>query len=67
MFKQRGIMRKILDTSVRLTGMGFNKLVESWKNKQSMLRDRLKFVLKTLTDQDSAHMLLAYNLSLIPN
>jgi hypothetical protein len=61
MFKQRGIMRKILDTSVRLTGMGFNKLVESWKNKQSMLRDRLKFVLKTLTDQDSAHMLLAYN------
>ena len=60
-FKQRGIMRKILDTSVRLMGMGFNKLVESWKSQQSMLRDRLKFVLKTLTDKDARSVMVGYN------
>ena len=61
MFRQRGIMRKILDTGVRLMGMGFNKLVEEWKAKQVMLRNKLRFVLKTLGDQDGASLMQAYN------
>ena len=61
MFKQRGIMRKMSDTGVRLMGMGFNKLIEEWKSNNSMLRDKLKFLLKTLTDRDSAKVLQAYN------
>jgi hypothetical protein len=60
-YKQRGIMRKMSDVSTRLLGMGFNKLVEEWKAQQAMLRNKLKFVMKTLTDRGLAKVLQAYN------
>merc|ERR1712054_443189 len=59
--KQRGIMRRIVDGNVRLMGAGWNKLLESWKANNAMLRDKLKFVIKTLTDKDAAFTLMAYN------
>merc|ERR1712159_102844 len=61
MAKQRGIMRRIVDSNVRLMGAGWNKLLESWKANNAMLRDKLKFVIKTLTDKDAAFTLMAYN------
>merc|ERR1711976_561405 len=61
MFKQRGIMNRIVDSNVTLMGAGFNKLIEEWKAKNNMLKDKLKFVIKTLTDQDAAFMLAGYN------
>merc|ERR1712193_262563 len=61
MAKQRGIMRRIVDSNVRLMGAGWNKLLESWKANNAMLRDKLKFVIKTLTDKDAAYTLMAYN------
>merc|ERR1711990_810773 len=59
--KQRGIMRRIVDGNVRLMGAGWNKLLESWKARNGMLKDKLKFVIKTLTDKDAAFTLMAYN------
>jgi len=61
MYKQRGIMRRIVDGNVRLMGAGWNKLIESWKAQQGMLKDKLRFVIKTLTDKDAAFKLMAYN------
>merc|ERR1711939_577517 len=61
MAKQRGIMRRIVDGNVRLMGAGWNKLLESWKARNGMLKDKLKFVIKTLTDKDAAFTLMAYN------
>merc|ERR1712039_123821 len=61
MFKQRGIMNRIVDSNVRLMGAGFNKLIEEWKARNNMLKDKLKFVIKTLTDKDASFMLMAYN------
>merc|ERR1711976_1105197 len=61
MFKQRGIMNRIVDSNVRLMGAGFNKLIEEWKAKNNMLKDKKKFVIKTLTNQDAAFMLAGYN------
>merc|ERR1712039_325941 len=61
MFKQRGIMNRIVNSNVRLMGAGFNKLLEEWKARNNMLKDRLKFVIKTLTDKDAAFMLAGYN------
>jgi triphosphoribosyl-dephospho-CoA synthetase len=61
MRKQRGIMRRIVDSNVRLQGMGFNKLVEEWKARQAEARDKLKFIIKSLTDQDARFILCAYN------
>merc|ERR1712159_504436 len=61
MAKQRGIMRRIVDGNVRLMSAGWNKLLESWKARNGMLKDKLKFVIKALTDKDASYMLMAYN------
>merc|ERR1711976_692543 len=61
MARQRGIMRRIVDGNVRLMSAGWNKLLESWKANNAMLREKLKFVIKALTDKDAAYTLMAYN------
>merc|ERR1712084_70489 len=61
MAKQRGIMRRIVDGNVRLMGAGWNKLLEEWKARNGMLKDKLKFVIKALTDKDANYILMAYN------
>merc|ERR1712084_170911 len=61
MAKQRGIMRRIVDSNVRLMSAGWNKLLEEWKARNGMLRDKLKFVIKALTDKDANFILMAYN------
>merc|ERR1712224_935570 len=61
MAKQRGIMRRIVDSNVRLMSAGWNKLLEEWKARSGMLKDKLKFVIKALTDKDAAFTLMAYN------
>merc|ERR1712019_19138 len=61
MQRQRGIMRRIVDGNVRLMGAGYNKLIEEWKARQGMLKDKLKFVIKALTDKEASYILMAYN------
>merc|ERR1712080_263875 len=60
MAKQRGIMRRIVDSNVRLMGMGYNKLIEEWKARQNNLKEKLRFVIKALTDKDAMFMLQAF-------
>merc|ERR1712100_970705 len=59
--RQRGIMNRIVDSNVRLMGMGFNKLIEEWKARMAEIRDKLKFVIRSLTDQQARYILMAYN------
>merc|ERR1711976_812653 len=59
--KQRGIMMRILDSNTRLMSMGWNKLLEEAKARKVMLKNKLKFVIKALTDQDANSILGAYN------
>merc|ERR1711935_892133 len=54
-------MRRIVDSNARLMGMGFNKLVEEWKARQAEAKEKLKFILKSLTDKDARYILCAYN------
>merc|ERR1712160_128539 len=61
MAKQRGIMRRIVDSNVRLMSAGWNKLLEAHKARNGMLKDKLRFVIKALTDKDAAFTLMAYN------
>merc|ERR1712039_260982 len=61
MFKQRGIMRRIVDSNTRLMSAGYNKLIEDAKMRKQNLIQKLKFVIKTLTDKDAAFTLMAYN------
>merc|ERR1712183_823877 len=41
--------------------MGFNKLIEEWKARQAEIKDKLKFILRSLTDQKAKYILMAYN------
>merc|ERR1711972_765712 len=61
MYKQRGIMRRIVDGNVRLMSAGYNKLIEEWKARQNNLKEKLRFVIKTLTDKDASYILAGYN------
>merc|ERR1712166_228707 len=54
-------MRRMVDSNVRLMSAGYNKLLESWKANQNNLKDRLKFVIKALTDKDAMFTMMAYN------
>merc|ERR1711990_986624 len=59
--KMRGIMNRMVDSNVRLMGMGYNKLIEEWKARMAEIRDKLKFVIRSLTDQQARYILMAYN------
>merc|ERR1712153_68758 len=59
--KQRGIMRRIVDSNVRLMSAGWNKLLEAHKARNGMLKEKLRFVIKALTDKDAMFTLMAYN------
>merc|ERR1712195_97736 len=61
MAKQRGIMRRIVDSNVRLMSAGWNKLLEAHKARSGMLKEKLRFVIKALTDKDAMFTLMAYN------
>merc|ERR1711957_309575 len=61
MAKQRGIMRRIVDSNVRLMSAGYNKLLEEWKARQANMKEKLRFVIAALTDQDKMFTLMAYN------
>merc|ERR1712050_324842 len=60
MAKQRGIMRRIVDSNVRLMGMGYNKLIEEWKARQAHLKDRMRFIIQALTDNEAQWKLQAF-------
>merc|ERR1711988_1908569 len=59
--KMRGIMNRIVDSNTRIMGMGYNKLVEEWKARMAEIREKLKFVIRSLTDKEARHILMAYN------
>merc|ERR1711963_1371676 len=61
MYKQRGIMRRIIDSNTRLISAGYNKLIEEWKARQNALKEKLRFVIKSLTDKDASYILAGYN------
>merc|ERR1711976_188700 len=59
--RQRGIMLRIVDSNARLMSAGWNKLLEEWKAKGNELKEKLKFVIASLTDTDKRYTLMAYN------
>merc|ERR1711972_1187979 len=61
MRRQRGIMRRIVDSNVRLMSAGYNKLIEESKLRKQHLIEKLRFVIKSLTDKDASYLLMAYN------
>merc|ERR1712036_64107 len=54
-------MRRIVDKNARMVSAGYNKLIEEWKVRQNTLKEKLKFVIKALTDKDASYILAGYN------
>merc|ERR1711976_751338 len=50
-----------VDSNARLMRAGYNKLIEEWKAKGNQLKEKLKFVIASLTDTDKRYCLMAYN------
>merc|ERR1712160_174064 len=59
--KMRGICNRMVDANVRLMSAGYNKLLEAHKARNGMLKEKLRFVIKALTDKDAMFTLMAYN------
>jgi Pyruvate/2-oxoacid:ferredoxin oxidoreductase gamma subunit len=59
--KQRGIINRILHSTVRLMGFAYNALIAEAKNRKESLRNRMKYLIKSLTDKDAGYMIAAYN------
>merc|ERR1711957_152326 len=47
--------------NARLMSAGYNKLIEEWKANQANMKEKLRFVIAALTDQDKMFTLMAYN------
>jgi hypothetical protein len=61
MYKQRGIMRRILDSNVRVMAQGYNKLVEEAKGRRGMMENKVRYLIRSLTDKDLGYMMVAYH------
>jgi Pyruvate/2-oxoacid:ferredoxin oxidoreductase gamma subunit len=61
MQKQRGIMRRIMDSNTRVMAQGYNKLVEASKANKIHLQNRMRNLIKSLTDNDLSMKIAAYN------
>jgi hypothetical protein len=61
MRRQRGIMNRIVNSNIRMMSAGYNKLVEEWKARQSALKEKLRFILATLSDSEKQYTMMAYN------
>jgi len=61
MFKQRGIMKRIVDSNTRLMGAGYNKLLEEWKAKQNAMKEKLRFIIAAISNSDKQFTMIAYN------
>merc|ERR1711976_518416 len=57
MKKMRGICNRIVDSNVRLMSAGYNKLIEEYKARMNEIKNKLKFVIKSLTDKDARFIL----------
>merc|ERR1712072_535180 len=59
--RMRGICNRMVDSNVRLMSAGYNKLLEEWKARQANLKEKLRFVIATLTDKDKQAIMMGYN------
>ena len=54
-------MRRILDSNTRVMAQGYNKLVEEAKTRKTHLQNRMRNLVKSLTDKDLGFMMVAYH------
>ena len=59
--KQWGILRRIMDSNIKLLSMGYNKLIENNKEKKGHLDRKMKYIISMLSSNQRWQLLMAYN------
>jgi len=59
--RKKGVCKRILDSNFRLMAAGWNKMMEFYKELTEKTKQKVKFILNTLQNQDLAKILMAYN------
>jgi hypothetical protein len=59
--KKRGILRRIMDSSVRLESQGYNQLIKDAGVNKNNLKNKLRVIIKSLKDSEVSYMICAYN------
>ena len=54
-------MRRILDSNTRVMAQGYNKLVEEANSRKTHLKNKMRNLVKSLTDKDLAYIIVAYH------
>jgi hypothetical protein len=54
-------MRRILDSNIRVMAQGYNKLVEEAKGRKVHLQNKMKNLIKSLTEKDLGYVMVAYH------
>jgi hypothetical protein len=60
-FKQKCVLRKLTDKTVKLMGEGYNRLMIEGRERMRRVREKLRFVIRALIDRDAREMMMAYN------
>jgi hypothetical protein len=59
--KKKAICKQMMDKNLFLQRMGLNKLMHEHQIKKAQVKDKMKFIIKTLIDKDSSDKFRAYN------
>lgn len=59
--KIKGICNRLKDSNTRIMGMGWNKLLEAHKHKSYKTKEKMRYIISTLTDIDAKMRWMAYS------
>jgi hypothetical protein len=59
--RKKAVCKMVLDANFRLQAQGWNTMMAFYSSHMAMVKDRMKFILSTLTNQDSASLHAAYH------
>jgi len=60
--KIKGIINRIMDNNFNMLSMAFNKLLEEYKYNTKLLKDKMRFIIASLTNNDKKYVYMAYNM-----
>jgi hypothetical protein len=58
--RKKAVCKRVLDANFRLQASGWNTMMAFYNSHMAMVKDRMKFILGTLTNKDSAFLYAAY-------
>jgi hypothetical protein len=58
--RKRGIIRRFMNTNIHLMSMSFNKLLEEFRMSRHFHKEKMRFIIKSITDQNLRFLFQSY-------